>query len=123
VRASPQLSSDRFRFFGSIISVEQEECPMSKRDAYVQKFKAQIDLWNAELDKLEAQSRKAAADARIGYEEQIRQLRQQRDKLKGRLAEIKGAGEDAWEGVAQGFEDAWAALKRGVEKAKSQLDD
>ena len=33
------------------------------RDAYVQKVKAKLDEWNAEIDRLEAQARQKEADA------------------------------------------------------------
>ena len=92
------------------------------RDAYLEKAKAQLDEWNADLDKLEAKSRGAKADAKIKYDEQLTALRQRRDKAKQKFAEIQSASEDAWESLKQGAEDAWNSLKEAVTKAKSQFD-
>ena len=48
---------------------------MSERDAYVEKMKAKLDEWNAEIDRLEAKARGAEADARLRYNKQIESLR------------------------------------------------
>ncbi len=94
---------------------------MSARDAYVEKLKAQLDEWNAELDKLQARLRGARADAKIDYEKQIKTLRQQRDEATTKLAEIQEASEDAWEDLKQGMENTWTALKEAFERAKSRF--
>ena len=41
---------------------------MNTRDAYVEKLKAQLDEWDAELDKLDAKALKSKAVAKIKYE-------------------------------------------------------
>jgi len=95
---------------------------MSKRDAYIQKLKAQLDEWNAELDLLEARSRKLGAEARIKYEEQMELLRSQHAEAMDRFAELQGATQDAWESLKEGIVDSWAALKAGLDRARSKLD-
>jgi SMC interacting uncharacterized protein involved in chromosome segregation len=52
---------------------------MHDRDAYVQKMKAKLDEWNAELEKLSAKADVAEANAKLKYNEQIKMLRKQRD--------------------------------------------
>ena len=46
-----------------------------KRDAYVQKLKAQLDEWNADINKLEAKADQAEVRARIEYHKRIADLR------------------------------------------------
>jgi len=92
-----------------------------KRDAYLEKAKAQLDEWNAELDSLEAKARGATADAKIKYDEEITAIRQRRDEAKRKFAEIQSASEDAWEQLKEGAEAAWNSLKEAVTKAKSQF--
>jgi chromosome segregation ATPase len=94
---------------------------MSDRDAYVQKLKAQIDAWNAELDKLQAEANKASADARISYEENLRQLRQERDEAMEKMAELQKATDSAWDDVREGVENAFEAMKSSMEKAWSRF--
>ena len=90
---------------------------MSEREAYVQKLKAQLDEWNAEIDTLEARARKAEGDARLRYEQQVTSLRQQQEDARARLARLQEASEDAWTQLKEGADRAWTDLKRGMEKA------
>lgn len=41
---------------------------MNKREQYIEKLKAQLDEWNAEVAKWEAKTRSAQVDMRIEYE-------------------------------------------------------
>ncbi len=46
-----------------------------KRDAYVQKLKAQLDEWNTDINKLEAKVDQAEVGAKIEYHKRIADLR------------------------------------------------
>jgi hypothetical protein len=94
---------------------------MSDRDAYVQKLKAQIDIWNAELDKLQAEMNKASADARIRYEEHMVQLRRERDEAMAKMVEMQQASDDAWDDLREGVENAFDAMKSSLEQAWSRF--
>lgn len=90
---------------------------MSTRDAYVDKYKAQLDLVDAEIDRLEAKARIAKADMKIDFDEQLADLRGKRDGAKNKLSEIKLASGDAWETLKQGAEDAWSSVSTAVQGA------
>jgi predicted nucleic acid-binding Zn-ribbon protein len=92
-----------------------------KREAYLDKFKAQLDGWNADIDHLEAKVREASADAKIKYERQISSIRERMSEARGKAAEIQNANENAWEDLRQGAEDAWNRLKHAMEDAKANL--
>ena len=94
---------------------------MSDRDAYVEKFKARIDQWNADIDKLEAKAKEARADARIEHEKRIREARAKRDAAQGKLDELRNASGEAWEDVKQGAERAWSACREAVEDAAARF--
>lgn len=94
---------------------------MSERDAYVQKIKAQLDHWNAEIDKLEAKSQEASADAQIEYREQIDTLKQRRQEITEKLAALKTAGDSAWEDMKSGVELAWNAMDSALRSAVSRF--
>jgi chromosome segregation ATPase len=98
-----------------------KEHPMSTRDLYVEKIKAQIDRWNAEIDKFQAQARQAAADVRIEYEEQVANLKGRRDALEERLAALQRAGDEAWEDLQGGAEKALAGFKEALTRARSRF--
>lgn len=94
---------------------------MSKRDAYLEKFKAQLDAWNAELDKLESKARKASADMQTDYDEQLRELRRRRDRVREQYRAMEQSGEKAWDEFRVKAEAAWKDLEEGFRKAWSRF--
>lgn len=94
---------------------------MSKRDAYVKRMQAQLDEWNAEIDRLEAKVKKADADSRVEYEKRLADVRRHRDDARARMAEFRQAGDDAFEELRDGVEEAWSALKKSLVRAKDRI--
>ena len=96
---------------------------MSTRDAYVQKLKAQIDDWNADITKLEAKAGLAAADMRVKYEQSLDSLRAERDKVDHKIEQIQESSEDAWEEFKDNAEDLWERTKAAFAAAKAEFED
>jgi prefoldin subunit 5 len=93
-----------------------------KRDAYVQKLKAKMDEWNAEIDKLAAKADQADVETKIMYHKQLEHLRAKRKDLEDKIAEVQQAGESAWEDLKQGLENSWEILKTSFRKSKSEFE-
>jgi predicted nucleic acid-binding Zn-ribbon protein len=93
-----------------------------KRDAYVQKLKAKMDEWNAEIDKLAAKADQADAETKIKYHKQLEDLRGKRKDLEDKIAEVQQASESAWEDLKQGLENSWEILKTSFRKSKSEFE-
>ncbi len=87
------------------------------RDAYLAKVKATLDRWNAEIDKIEARMKEAQADAKVEYEAQLKEMRDQRDKAEEQLTEARQASEKAWEDMNKSFIDAWDSIHDGFQRA------
>lgn len=100
-----------------------EDNMASEKDQYVEKRKAQLDEWNAEIEELGVKIASADADAKakIKHEEHIADLRRKRDDAKVKLAEIKAAGDDQWENLKDGLENVWTSMKDGFEKIKAKF--
>ncbi len=94
---------------------------MNDRDIYVEKMKAKIDEWNAELAKLEARSREAEADMRLRYDAQIQVMREQRKKAEERLKELQRASEESWKRMRDGMESAWDEMTRAFREAAERF--
>jgi uncharacterized coiled-coil DUF342 family protein len=90
---------------------------MDRRDAYIQKFEAQLAAWKADIDKLRAKADGASADAKLELMEQIDRLRAKRDEARDRLDEIRKAGEDSWGDLSERAEKAWGDLSAGIKEA------
>lgn len=60
---------------------------MSEKSQYIEKAKAKLDQWNAEIDKMKAKIDEAEADAKIESQKQLNEMRAQRDEADAKLAE------------------------------------
>lgn len=94
---------------------------MTTRDAYIKKFKAQLEQWDAQIDRLEAKAREASADAKIEYEQQLRQIRERRDEARAKIDELRRAGGEAWEDIKDGADEAWTACRNAIEAASERF--
>lgn len=94
---------------------------MTKRDQYVEKLKAQLDAWNADVAKWEAKSRGAQADVRIEYDKQLENVRRHRDQALEQMHSLQAATGDAWLDLVRGADDAWAKMREAFEKAQSHF--
>jgi predicted nucleic acid-binding Zn-ribbon protein len=90
------------------------------RQAYLDKIKAQMEIWNAQIDQMQAEAKKAEADMRIRYEEQIKEMRQRRDEAEEKMVEARTASEKAWDDMSKGFADAWKMIHQGFENASKR---
>jgi uncharacterized coiled-coil DUF342 family protein len=93
----------------------------TKKEAYEQKMQAQLDEWNAEIDKLRAKADKAGADTKLEYNKKIEELRSMQKTAVGKLGEIKGASDDAWDELRAGANEAWDSLDKAFKNAASKF--
>lgn len=94
---------------------------MSKRDDYIAKMKLQLDELDAQMSKLEAKAQVAKDDARDKYKEEMAKLRHQSTLAKGKLDDLKAAGEDKWDALVAEMEKVRDAFKHSFSYFKSQL--
>ena len=94
---------------------------MTSRDEYLEKFKASLDEWNAEIDKLESNARRAQADARVQYDKQLEALREMRDDAQAKFSEMQNTTTEAWDVMVKGTETAWQAWGSAFENARSKF--
>ncbi len=94
---------------------------MSAKDEFVRKMHAQLDRWNAEIDVLAAKARVAEAEARADFEEQLEDLRRERDKARQKLEALDAASEGAWQDLKNGVEQAWDSVTQAVRSATSRF--
>ena len=88
------------------------------RDEYVQKLKAQIDQWNAQM----AQWDKASEDVKNKYLQQFDEARVRRDEAIEEMKRLQGASADAWMQMMKGAETAFTAMQSAFERAKQGFD-
>lgn len=94
---------------------------MSNQEAYQQQLQAKLEEWQAEIDKLRAKAKGAAADSQAEYNKQIDELQSRQDEATQKLAELQEASEGAWEQLKSGTEKAWNDLSEAVSAAKAKF--
>jgi lipid II:glycine glycyltransferase (peptidoglycan interpeptide bridge formation enzyme) len=92
------------------------------RDEYVKQLKSQLDQWNAEAAKWEAQAKQAQAGMKAEYEKQLQQFHQRRDEALAELRKVQGATADAWSDMMRGTDDAWKKMQEAFGQARSRFD-
>ena len=95
---------------------------MKTRDEYVRKMKDQLDRWNADMAKLEAEGRKAREELRKRYEKDIDALRQRREEALYQLKLVEGASATAWSEIARGADEAWDRMSAALARARSHFE-
>lgn len=94
---------------------------MSKRSEYVERMKATLDKWNADIDKLEAQAKIAQTDIKAEFRQQIDAIKKQRDEAKAKLKTLESASDEAWEDIKAGIEMTWTSLSSALDSAISRF--
>jgi len=70
---------------------------MGLKEAYLSKREAQLKEWDAEIMKLHAKAEQAQAQVQIVYYEQVAALRAQQTTVRDKLAQMRQATGEAWE--------------------------
>ena len=96
---------------------------MNDKELYRQKFQAQLDGWQADIDKLKAKAATSKADIQLDMNKLAGDLETKAKNAKAKLAELADAGEDALSSVKAGIESAWGELKSSVSDAVSKFKD
>ena len=94
---------------------------MTKRDAYVQKMKSQLDALNATADEVVAKAADAKQVVRAKYKEEMATLRHQSKVAAAKLEELKSAGEDRWEAMVAEMDKLRDAFVHSFHYFKSQI--
>lgn len=94
---------------------------MSLNSVYQEKFQAQLNEWNAQIDVLKAQRDKAEADSKIIYEKHIEDLQVQYEIAQGKLKELQSSSEAAWEDLKLGAENAWESMSKAIKNATARV--
>jgi septation ring formation regulator EzrA len=101
---------------------EKRSLNMSEnRDVFVKKIKAKLDEWNAEIDKLEAQSRQKEADFQEDLQRRLEELKTKRQATQQKLEDLQNAGGSAWQDLKAGVEEAASALGQALDSARTHF--
>ena len=91
------------------------------KEAYLEKLKAKLDEWNAQIDKLKAKAAQSKADAKIEIEKRVGDLETQRQAVENKIQQLVQASRPAWEDLKGGVQSAWNKLDEAVRSATEKF--
>lgn len=94
---------------------------MTDRELYRQKKQAELDAWEAELDKFKAKASGATAEAQLTMNKHIRALQNKLEEAKTKLAAILDVRDAAWDAFQDDVEAAWDSLKTTFHASLTKL--
>lgn len=94
---------------------------MTKKSIYIEKMKTQLDELNASMNKLEAKTEEAKADARDMYKAEMGKLHHQSKLAVAKLEDIRIASEESWEAMVGEMEKVRDAFTHSFHYFKSQV--
>lgn len=92
------------------------------QDEYVEKLKAQIDQWNAQVKDWEAKAAQAHDRLREQYLRQLGEVATQRERVMVELRRVQSASLDAWKELMRGADQAWKSMHDAFERARSEFN-
>lgn len=95
---------------------------MKTRDAYIAELKTQLDRWNADMARWEAQGRTAKEDLKKRYDKDLESLRAQREKALYQMKLLEGASSSAWAEITRGADEAWERMRASIDKARASFE-
>lgn len=96
---------------------------MSNKDLYEQKMKAQLQLWQADADKLMARASMASADVQLEMKKMAGGLHKKIKEGKRKLFDIGESGEEAWEKLKDGAEATWKSIHDAFGEAATKFKE
>ncbi|MCC2638507.1 MAG: hypothetical protein K0Q68_2226 [Moraxellaceae bacterium] len=94
---------------------------MNDQSLHTQKFKAQLDEWKADIDKLKARATGASIDVQLDIQKKVDALDARMVEAHAKLDELTAAGADAWDGLKANVEQTWAGIKTSMQDALEKL--
>lgn len=91
------------------------------KQLYEQKLQAELDAWQADIDRLSAKARLATADTRIELQQQLEDLKKKRQAVKEKVDELHASSGAAWHEVKKGLQKAWPAAANGFRAARDKF--
>lgn len=94
---------------------------MSTNTDFVAGMQTQMTKWDAEVDALAAEGKKADGELRTAFQRRLKELRLCRHAAQKSLHEVRMASAVAGAQLQSGMEAAWKTMQEGLAKASADL--
>ena len=93
----------------------------SKRQQFIEALKSRLDELNEDMERLEKRAQEARGEFEEKYAEQLAEMREKRDQMKDKLAELWASSEVHFERIKGEAEHTWKAFQNSVNYFKSHF--
>ncbi len=94
---------------------------MDSREAYKEKYEAQVKAWGAKVDALKARTEKAEPAAKIDLAPHVTGVEEKLDAAKAKLAHIGTATDEKWNDFRKDADKIWGDFERSVWSAFAMI--
>ena len=94
---------------------------LENKEAYLEKLKAKLDEWTAEIDRLKAKAAESNIDLRNEIETRVGDLEGRRQKVEHRMQQLQEFSEKSQEDIMDLLQRAWDDLSYAVQAAKKKF--
>lgn len=84
---------------------------MPNKQLYIEKHQAQMDQWEAQLQKLKAKAAETSADFEIDFQKRTENLQTMVAAQRKKLSELSQSSEDAWKELKSGYDATFKELE------------
>ena len=94
---------------------------MKIKDAYNERMAAQLKVWGAQINVLEAKAKRAGTHIRFKCDEEIRDLRAKQYTATEKMQELEKSSGEAWAQIKETADTVWLDLKTGLAAAHAKF--
>lgn len=91
------------------------------RQAYINKVKAQLDQYDAQLAEMKAKADQVKAGARVEFHSMMEEALVKRDVMQSQLTQLHRSSEGAWTEIQNGLEKASQELQKSFDDALAKF--
>lgn len=91
------------------------------KEKVVNRLHKKIEKASKKIDELRLQAHLAKADAKVAFDERIKNLDVQKDKFREDVHHLHFLTQTAWEDVAEGCSASWSNLNTSIRKAANEF--
>ena len=93
---------------------------MGMKQDFAEQVKAQMDVWQSQINQYQEQLSQAGEQAKVEYEKAVAQMQEKADEARKLFEQVQTANESAWMDVYNANQRAFAELQKGWADAVSR---
>jgi hypothetical protein len=98
-----------------------QDAAAQTRDQFLADMDKRMSELDAKIDKLANKSAEATGDAKARADQELANLRAQRDVVRKQYDDLKSSTHEAWDKTKAGFQSAWDSLEKSYDNAVSKI--